>query len=201
MNTTEDLFNLLFWTLLGSMFLTRGWFSFRVWRTGERVLPDRAARRREGFWAQAVEGVFSLLLVAVVLDFCFRGGRLRAFAFPAPRGVRWAGLALGVTSVGLFAWTHATLGRFWSTTLQLRCGHRLITAGPYARIRHPMYTAILGWLTSLGLVSGSWVPVVFASLSALNFMLRIPPEEEMMLQRFGDEYRAYMKRTGRLIPL
>jgi protein-S-isoprenylcysteine O-methyltransferase Ste14 len=198
---TEDLFSISFWTLLASMFLTRGWFSFRVWRTGERLLPDRAARRREGFWARAVEGVFSLLLVALILHVCFRGGRLRAFAFASPRWLRWTGLALGVASVGLFAWTHATLGRFWSTALQLRGEHRLITAGPYARIRHPMYTAIVGWLASLGLVSGSWVPLVFASLSALNFMHRIPPEEEMMLQRFGDEYRAYMKRTRRLLPL
>jgi len=198
---SDDMFNVLFWTLLASMLLTRGWFGFRVWRTGERVLPDRAAKQREGFWPRAVEGLFSLLLVALILDSCLLGGRLRPFAFPAPRWVRWAGLALGVTSVGLFAWAHATLGRFWSTALQLRGGHRLITAGPYARIRHPMYAAIVGWLTSLGLVAGSWVPLVFASLSALNFMLRIPPEEEMMLQRFGDEYRAYVKRTGRLLPV
>jgi protein-S-isoprenylcysteine O-methyltransferase Ste14 len=199
--TSEDTFNIMFWTLLASMLLTRGFFQFRVWRTGERVLPDRAAKQREGFWARAVEGVFSLLLVALILHFCFRGGRLRAFAFPAPRWLRWVGLALGVTSVGLFAWTHAVLGRFWSTALQLRAGHALITAGPYARIRHPMYTAILGWLTSLGLVAASGVPLVFAALGALNFMLRIPPEEKMMLQRFGDEYRAYMKRTGRLLPV
>ena len=198
---TEDMFNIIFWTLLASMLLTRGWFQLRVWRTGERVLPDRAAKQREGVWARAVEGLFSLLLVALILDFCFRGGRLRALAFPAPLWLRWTGLALGVTSVGLFAWTHAALGRFWSTCLQLRTGHRLITAGPYARIRHPMYTAIVGWLTSLGLVAGSWAPLVFAALAALNFMLRIPPEEKMMLQRFGDEYRAYMKRTGRLLPV
>jgi len=198
---TEDMFGIMFWTLLASMLLTRSWFGFRVWRTGERLLPDRAARQREGFWARAVEWVFTLLLVALILQFCFGGGRLEAFAFPAPRWVRWAGLALGAASVGLFAWTHAVLGRFWSTALQLRGGHRLITAGPYARIRHPMYTAILGWLTSLGLVAGSWAPLVFAALGALNFMLRIPPEEKMMLQRFGDEYRAYMKRTGRLLPV
>src|SRR3954463_1970188 len=198
--TTEDTFDIMFWTLLASMLLTRGWFQFRVWRTGERVLPDRAAKQREGFWARAVEGVFSLLVVALILHFCFRGDRLRAFAFPAPPWLRWTGLALGVTSVGLFAWTHAVLGQFWSTALQIRPGHRLITAGTYARIRHPMYSAILGWMTSLGLVAGSWVPLVFAALCALNFILRIRPEEQMMLQAFGDEYRDYMKRTGRLLP-
>ncbi len=197
---TEDMFNIIFWTLLASMFLMRSWFGFRVWRTGERLLPDRAAMQREGFWPHVIEGLFFLLLAALIVQLCFRGGSLRAFAFPAPPWLRWTGLCLGIISVGLFAWTHAALGRFWSTALQLRPGHRLITAGPYARIRHPMYSAILGWMIGLGLVAGSWIPLVFAALSALNFILRIQPEEKMMLQQFGDEYREYVKRTGRLLP-
>jgi protein-S-isoprenylcysteine O-methyltransferase Ste14 len=198
---TDDTFNLIFWTLLAAMFLMRGWFGFRVWRTGERLLPDRAAARREGLWPHVIEVVFFLLLAAVVVQLCFRGGSLRTFAFPAPPWLRWTGFILGITSVALFAWTHAVLGRFWSTGLQLRAGHRLVTAGPYARIRHPMYSAILGWMISLGLVTGNWVPLMFAALSALNFILRIRPEERMMLQQFGDDYREYMKRTGRLLPV
>jgi protein-S-isoprenylcysteine O-methyltransferase Ste14 len=198
---TEEMLKIIFWTLLAAMLLMRGGFAFRVWRTGERLGPDRAAKQREGLLARTIEGLFHVLLAALVLNFCLRGDRLQAFAFPAPPWLRWTGVALGVTSMGLFAWTHAVLGKFWSTCLQLRRGHRLITAGPYARIRHPMYSAILGWMTSLGLVAGSWVPLVFAGLAALNFILRIQPEEKMMLQEFGDEYRAYMKRTGRLLPV
>jgi protein-S-isoprenylcysteine O-methyltransferase Ste14 len=198
---TEVMFDIVFWTLLASMLLMRGGFAFRVWRTGERLLPDRAAKEREGLPARSIAGLFSLLLIAVILNFCLRGDHFRAFAFAAPPWLRWTGLALGVTSVGLFAWTHVALGKFWSTCLQLRTEHRLITAGPYARIRHPMYTAILGWMISLSLVAGSWVPLVFAGLAALNFILRIQPEEKMMLQEFGDEYRDYMKRTGRLLPV
>jgi len=199
---TDDAFTIIFWTLLAVMLSMRSWFAFRVSRTGERILPDRAARQREGFWPRAVEALFSLLFIALILQVCFQGGSLvRKFAFPAPGWLRWTGLGLGITSVGLFAWTHVTLGRFWSTCLQLRPDHRLITAGPYARIRHPMYSAILGWMMSLGLVAANWIPFVFAALSALNFILRIQPEEEMMLQQFGDEYRAYMKRTRRLLPV
>ena len=198
---TDDTFTIIFWTLLASMFLTRSWFGFRVWRTGERLLPDRAAVRREGLWPHVIEGVFFLLLAALIVQLFFRGGSLSAFAFPAPPWLRWTGLALGIISVALFAWTHAALGRFWSTALQLRPRHRLITAGPYARIRHPMYSAILGWMLSLGLVTGNWIPLVFAALSAINFILRIRPEEKMMLQQFGEEYRAYVKRTGRLLPV
>ena len=197
---TDDVFSIFFWTLLAAMLLTRGGFSFRVWRTGERVYPDRAAKEREGFWSLAMGGLFNLLFVAVIVQFVFRAGRLRVFAFSAPAWLRWCGVALGVASVGLFAWTHAALGRLWSTCLQIRSGHRLITVGPYARIRHPMYTAILGWVTSLGLVAGSWIALLMAAVGVLNVMLRVPREEKMMLEQFGDEYRAYMKRTGRLFP-
>jgi protein-S-isoprenylcysteine O-methyltransferase Ste14 len=198
---TEEVFKAIFWTLLVLMFLMRFWFGFHVWRMGERLLPDRAALQREGLWAHVIACLFFLLLAALILHLWFQGGSLRKFAFPAPDWLRWAGFCLGITSVGLFAWTHAVLGRFWSSNLQLRPGHRLIADGPYARIRHPMYSAILGWMISLGLVAANWIPFVFAALAAVNFILRIQPEEKMMLQQFGDEYREYMKRTGRLFPV
>src|SRR5687768_12660924 len=198
---TEEVFKAIFWTLLVSMFLMRFWFGFRVWRQGERIRAERGALQREGLWARVVEGLFFLLLAALVLHLGFRGGRFGEFAFPAPLWLRWAGVVSAIASVGLFAWTHAALGRFWSPYLQLRPGHRLIADGPYARIRHPMYSAILGWMISLGLVAANWIPFAFAALSGLNFMLRIQPEEKMMLQHFGDEYREYMKRTGRLLPV
>ena len=198
---TEEVFKAIFWVLLVSMFLMRFWFGFLVWRKGERIRAERGALEREGLWARVIEGLFFLLLAALVLNLGFRGGSLREFAFRAPLWLRWAGVVLGIASVGLFAWTHTALGRFWSPYLQLRPGHRLIADGPYARIRHPMYSAILGWMMSLGLVAANWTPFAFAALGALNFILRIQGEEKMMLQQFGDEYREYMKRTGRLLPV
>jgi protein-S-isoprenylcysteine O-methyltransferase Ste14 len=198
---SDDVFLAIFWTLLVSMFLLRFWFAFRVRRTGERIRAEPDALKREGLWARVVEYVFLLLLAALVPLLWSQGGSLGNFAFPAPDWLRWAGCGLGMASVGLFAWTHTVLGRFWSPYLQLRPGHRLIADGPYARIRHPMYSAIVGWMISLGLVAANWIPFVFATLSALNFNLRIQGEEKMMLQQFGDEYREYMNRTGRLLPV
>lgn len=197
---TEKTFNAVFWTLFVLMFLMRFWFAFRVWRTGERIGGDRAARQRMGFWTDLTDWLFLLLLAAIIAHLYFRGGNLRRFVFPAPDWLRWAGCALGITSVGLFAWAHAILGRFWSPHLQLRPGHKLITGGPYARIRHPIYTAIVGWLMSLGLVAANSTPFAFSALAALHFLLKIQGEEKMMLERFSDEYRQYMKRTGRLLP-
>jgi protein-S-isoprenylcysteine O-methyltransferase Ste14 len=197
---TEKTFNVIFWALFGLIFVIRFWFGFRVWRTGERLGAEGAAHQREGRPARFIGGIFHLLLAAVVVHLWFLGGNLRKFAFPAPDWLRWAGFGLGLASVGLFAWTHASLGRFWSSYLQLRAGHRLITHGPYARTRHPMYSAILGWIMALGLVAANWTPFAFATLGALTFLFRIQREEKMMLEQFGDEYRAYMERTGRLLP-
>jgi protein-S-isoprenylcysteine O-methyltransferase Ste14 len=196
---TEKTFNAIFWALFVLMFLMRFWFGFRVWRTGERIGADRAAREREGFWALNLDRLFTLLVAAVGLLW-LQGNSLRSLAFAAPDWSRWAGVGLGITSLGLFAWTHAVLGRFWSATLQLRAGHQLITVGPYARVRHPMYSAILGWLISLGLVAANWTSFVLAALGTLIVLIRTRREEKMMLQQFGDEYREYMKRTGRLLP-
>jgi len=64
---TGKAFNPIFWTLFASMFLVRFWFGFRVWRTGERLLPDRAALQREGFWTVAVDRLFALLVAVVIL--------------------------------------------------------------------------------------------------------------------------------------
>jgi protein-S-isoprenylcysteine O-methyltransferase Ste14 len=196
---TERAFDVMFWTLLAVGLSMRTWFAFRVWRSGERIAADRAARAREGLWPHVIAYAALMLLVAVALQLCFGGG-LRRFAFAAPAWLRWAGLVFGIACAGLFAWTHVVLGRFWSPYLQLRPGHQIVSAGPYARIRHPMYSAIIGWMISLGLVAANWIPLVFAALVATNFRLRIEGEEKMMLQQFGHEYREYMKRTGRLLP-
>src|SRR6185503_12691755 len=103
---TETPFAVMFWTLLAVMFSMRFWFGFRVWRTGERIGADRAAREREGFWALNLGRLFTLL-VAVVVLLWFGGNSLQNLAFAAPDWLRWAGVGLGITSVGLFAWTHA----------------------------------------------------------------------------------------------
>ena len=109
----KETFNAIFWALFVLMFLMRFWFGFRVWRTGERLTAERGARQREGLWTHVVGYVFHLLLGAFVLYLWLQGGSLRRFAFPAPDWLRWAGVGLGMTSVGLFAWTHQTLGQLW----------------------------------------------------------------------------------------
>ena len=97
--------------------------------------------------------------------------------------------------------SHADLGANWSISLEIREHHQLVSDGVYARLRHPMYTALFLQALAQGFLLPNWVagPAYFASF-LLMFSLRVTGEERMMLERFGDEYRAYCGRTRRLIP-
>lgn len=193
---SEGTFRLAFCALLGVALLMRLWFTIRVRRAGERLMPDKAAIRREG-WRTHVIFLLFLALIVLLARNPYWNPKL---SFPLPFWLRWAGVALGPASLGLWIWTHVALGTLWSIPLQLRTQHRLVTTGPYLRIRHPMYTAILAWATSLGLVIGNWVPIIIAVGGAVILVIRVPREEQMMLERFDDEYREYMKKTGRFLP-
>jgi protein-S-isoprenylcysteine O-methyltransferase Ste14 len=113
----------------------------------------------------------------------------------------WLGLVVLIAAMALLYRTHRDLGRAWSITLEIRDQHRLITQGIYEKLRHPMYAAFWLWAISQALLLPNWI----AGLSGLVgfgtlFFGRVGHEERMMLETFGDEYRAYMARTYRVIP-
>lgn len=125
---------------------------------------------------------------------------MQALDFTLPAWLRWLGFAIGLVSIALTLWTQLELGRQFSPQLQLRPEHQFITGGPYARIRHPLYTAVDGFGLALALVSANWLFVAFFILSLLGLWFRVPNEERMMVDQFGEEYKAYMQRTGRFLP-
>jgi protein-S-isoprenylcysteine O-methyltransferase Ste14 len=198
--TTESIFRTAFWVLLGGVLVMRAYFSLRVRQAGERLMPNRAAIEREGRGMFAVRVVAFFLLIALLVLYAFNSPWMRALSLPLPGWLRWVGFALGLASLALWTWTQATLGKEWSPQLQLRDEHHLVTTGPYARVRHPLYTAMLGYATSLALVTANGVFVFLAVAMIAGLLARVPREERMMLEEFGEEYKAYMQRTGRFFP-
>jgi protein-S-isoprenylcysteine O-methyltransferase Ste14 len=121
-------------------------------------------------------------------------------SLPLPAPARLLGVALSVASLIYLVRVHRALGRHWSASLRLRDDHRLVMTGPYARVRHPMYTALIGNMLGLCLLSSNLVVILPRAAQILMLLIRMGKEESMMLSRFGEEYRAYMARTGRLLP-
>jgi protein-S-isoprenylcysteine O-methyltransferase Ste14 len=112
-----------------------------------------------------------------------------------------AGVLVMLLSLWLFHRSHADLGRNWSMTLAIRDGHELVTGGVYARIRHPMYTALFLYGFAQALVLANWVAgLSFLAAFTLMFAARLRREERMMVEKFGDGYEDYRRRTKRLVP-
>lgn len=195
-----SIFRDAFWVLLGGMLIIRTFFALRVHRSGERIMPDKAAIIREGVPLFILRFLLFFLLIALIIAFGYNPPFIRVLVFPLTSWLRWIGVIIGFLSLALLAWTEAELGRYWSAQLQLRNEHHIVTTGPYSHTRHPLYSAISAYGIALALVSASWIFVGLALLMILGLAVRVPKEEQMMIERFGEEYRSYMKRTGRFFP-
>jgi protein-S-isoprenylcysteine O-methyltransferase Ste14 len=121
--------------------------------------------------------------------------------YALPNWVGWIGVVLFGLATWLLWRSHADLGRNWTPTLGIRDEHRLVTEGVYKYIRHPMYAAHWLWAIAQVLMLHNWIAgYSFLVIVVPHYLLRVNLEEQMMLGQFGEEYRAYMERTGRMIP-
>ena len=121
--------------------------------------------------------------------------------YDLPGWFGWVGTPVFAGAILLLWRSHTDLGRNWSATLMIRQEHSLITDGIYRHIRHPMYTAHLLWAIAQGLLLQNWLAGwAFLVISVPFYLVRVPKEEQMMLEHFGEKYRKYMSRTGRIIP-
>jgi protein-S-isoprenylcysteine O-methyltransferase Ste14 len=108
----------------------------------------------------------------------------------------WLGVAIAVASLVMFRLTHRALGRYWSVSLDVREQHVLMTNGIYRYVRHPMYAAFWLWAIAQALLLPNWIAGLAAIVGfGILFFDRLPREEQLMLETFGDDYRDYMART------
>jgi protein-S-isoprenylcysteine O-methyltransferase Ste14 len=198
--TTESIFRVAFWILFAGVFVMRIYFSLKVRQAGERLMPDREAVEREGRGMFVFRVVMGFVLLGWLTLYAINPIWMKVLSVPFPYWLRWFGFASGLASLGFWSWTQVALGKEWSPQLQLRKEHNLVTTGPYARIRHPLYTAMIGYVTSIALITANWLFVVFAIIAASATFARVPKEEQMMVEEFGEEYKAFMQRTGRFFP-
>jgi protein-S-isoprenylcysteine O-methyltransferase Ste14 len=118
-----------------------------------------------------------------------------------PAWAGWMGVVIFVAAILLLWRSQKDLGRNWSAQLHIREDQTLVTDGVFRYIRHPNYAANWLWGLAQALLLWNWIAGLSKLVCFLPFYLqRVRREEQMMLDRFGDEYRTYMTRTGRIIP-
>jgi len=119
-----------------------------------------------------------------------------------PRALAWVALALSALGVAFSLWAIATLGRHYDLVLEVHEDHELIRAGPYALVRHPVYTGLALHFAGLCLATGNALMIAGTLLlSVPAFYLRARAEETLLRERFGAEYEKYAREVPMLVPL
>jgi protein-S-isoprenylcysteine O-methyltransferase Ste14 len=117
-----------------------------------------------------------------------------------PDGIRLLGVGLGIVCILGIYWLFSSIGSGITPTSATRRQHTLVTSGPYRWIRHPLYTFGSVMFISFGLMADNWFIALLGILTFIAMAIRTPKEEANLITKFGDEYRDYMKRTGRFLP-
>lgn len=117
-----------------------------------------------------------------------------------PEWTRWLGVVLGVVGVLGVYWLFSSIGSGISPTSGTRKEHKLVTNGIYKYIRHPLYTFGSSLFIAFGMMADNWFIALLGVLAFIGMAIRTPKEEANLIEKFGDEYREYMKRTGRFLP-
>lgn len=162
----------------------------------------------DSFWS-SLEGfmpgvLLRLLLTASIVGMSVYSAKpqwMNWSRIPLPCYLRLLGVPLAVFAILLLLWAQHSLGPNFCATLRLKERHTLVTDGPYRWVRHPMYSSFLLLWVAYFFLSASWFIGVTGILAeGLIMVTRTPKEERMMVERFGEEYIAYMRGTGRFFP-
>jgi protein-S-isoprenylcysteine O-methyltransferase Ste14 len=168
-------------------------------------LKSQATGEKLDRWQEGVFILFTLRPVGVVsmlglLAYMANPSWMAWSSVPLAEWLRWTGVGVGVIAGALLIWTLRSLGKNLTDTVVTRREHTLVTRGPYRWVRHPFYDAVGLSVLANSLVAANWFLFLTGGLLFLLLIVRTRTEEERLLARFGDSYRAYMKRTGRFLP-
>jgi len=127
-------------------------------------------------------------------------GRMNGRFVPDREWIKGCGELLVAVGVSLAIWARRHIGQFWSARVTLKEDHQLIQSGPYARVRHPIYTGVLLAMMGTALFVGVWRALLGVVLVFVTHWLKARREEALLTEQFGVEYQEYRRRTGSLVP-
>ena len=191
---------LIFRLLLVALFIVFVGYRGYCTRKYARSSADTVKQRQRGLASRAAD-LLALPGLLAVLAYALNPAWMAWSALPLPAWLRWLGVPLAAGGFVLLHAAHQALDRNWSDAPRLMKDQALVTSGPYRWIRHPIYAGFLLIMSATLLLSANWlIGLLWVGLTALETASRVHFEEALMLETFGDRYRAYMQRTGRLLP-
>lgn len=166
----------------------------------DRDSGERLSRSADGTPMMLVIRIFGLVLWLTPVVYLINPAWMVWSKIGSPEWVRWLGVDIGFLSVAGIYWLFKSIGSGITPVSATRKEHKLSTHGIYRWIRHPLYTIGSSFYISFGLISDNWFIILMGVLTFIVMAIRTPKEEANLITKFGDEYREYIKHTGKFLP-
>jgi len=169
-------------------------------RIKSQATGEKLDRRQEGIFILVTLRPIGIAFMAGLVTYMINPALMAWSSIALSNWLRWSGVVIGITGGLLLAVTFKTLGKNLTDTVVTRAAHTLVTRGPYRWVRHPFYLATALAVVANTLVTANWFLALTGGITFGLLVLRTRIEEEKLIERFGEDYKEYMKRTGRLLP-
>lgn len=175
------------------------WYGIAIYwaLTGLRVKPTEA---REKSTDRMITLAGVMLGYTLLFANWLKIGPLRLRFVPQSAWITGSGIALTWLGAAQAIWARQSIGQVWSARVALKQGHRLIRSGPYAVVRHPIYTGLLVAAAGTALVTGEWRGVLAVALLLAAHSRKARREESLLTSEFGEQYADYRRSAGFLFP-
>jgi len=166
----------------------------------DRDSGERLSRSADGTPMMLVIRIFGFVLWLTPLVYLVNTAWMIWSKLGVPEWTRWLGVGIGFLCVAGIYRLFSSIGTGITPVSATRKEHKLSTHGIYRWIRHPLYTVGSSFYISFGLMADNWFIIFMGALTFIVMAIRTPKEEANLIAKFGDEYREYMKRTGKFLP-
>jgi protein-S-isoprenylcysteine O-methyltransferase Ste14 len=175
------------------------WIAFLLyWQI--KAVKTKTTQRLEPAGGRILRSVVFLIVIVLLSTGLIPLPWLYRQLWPAGIWPFWIGAAITVGGLLFAVWARRHLGRNWSRSVTIKEDHELITSGPYALVRHPIYTGILTGFLGTGIALSQVRGVIGFVLIFLVLWAKLRTEEEWMRSQFGETYATYAHRTAALVP-
>lgn len=178
--------------LIWAVFLAWWWIPALWNRTPVKKAPSRLS-----FFTRIAAVPAAIVIAAVLIAAPWLA---RVSLLPDTLPVIAAGFLIFLSGLCFAIWARLHLGTNWSGRPAIRENHTLTRTGPYALVRHPIYTGILTGILGTAIATGALISFLCLVLIFVMFLLKIRTEEEILMEEFGEEYTEYRRGTKALVP-
>jgi len=190
----------IFRILAALIFFTGIGISSYYRRKADKDTGEKISRKVDGSVMMTAIKIGGLILWLTPLVYLINPNWMAWSKIGLPDSIRWLGVGIGILCVLGIYWLFSSIGSGISPTSATRQQHHLVTNGPYCWVRHPLYTVGSSIFISFGMMADNWFIAALGVLAFIGMAIRTPKEEANLIEKFGDEYREYMKHTGRFLP-